>query len=48
MIISYENNLLTQRYELFGHGWGIETKESDTEEWVGIRSQILATIYGWA
>lgn len=50
MIIFWENNTLNHRYysEITRERHGIQTQGPDKEEWVGIRSQIIAHILGWA
>ena len=50
MIISFENGLLESRWPDLTNSKesGIMTFGPDQEEWLGIRSQLLAQIYGWA
>jgi hypothetical protein len=49
MIYSYESGTLKSRYPDFdSEEAGIKTEGNDQEEWFGIRSQIIALIYGWA
>lgn len=46
MIVIYESNALSERYP-FGPAGACTTSE-DKEEWLGIRSQLIAQMHGWA
>ena len=49
MIVSYESVSVNERYINSGNArWGIRTTGVDQEEWAGIRSQMIALVYGWA
>lgn len=46
MIIMYESNALSDRYP-YGPA-GACTEGVDQLEWLGIRSQLIAQMHGWA
>jgi hypothetical protein len=50
MIIIYESNTLKERYptEVFGICTQQNDGSTDSEEWLGIRSQLIAQVMGWA